>query len=388
MCLDGQKPSFRQAEIVTKFAVRQKGMVIKMKIVICDSDKLYLKRISSAFEEFYADKADVSVYSDGEKMQADLKDKVVDILIISENMADKVMQDSLEFEANLIMYFSDDTQTTAICDSKAICKFQQIDTLFEAVTGEYSQVNKFLPVSDENKEPAKIFTFVCAAGGSGASTAAAGFARHLAQMEKKTLFVSLEKLNSTAFFMKDEVNSGLTEAIEAVKDSKRNVSMKLSKCISTDNSGVNFIAPCKCVLDIQNAAAEDLSALMNAISKMNFDFIVVDTDMTFDEKATALFEKSAKVFLITDATPMSNKKTTDAVEVIRLIDSQKNTNNAEKLAVIYNKYSDTTSVTIENMKITINGAIPYFATCKTPSDVSQKISGMAMWNNVVKTSVQ
>lgn len=357
-----------------------------MKVVIIDKDELYLSRVSAAFSEFYADKLEIATYSDENKAQNELKDKTIDILIIGQNMEGKISEETIEFQTNLIIYFSDKKDTEEIADCKTICKYQQIDELFDTITGEYAQVNKFLASTGSEKAPSKIFTFMSAAGGSGATTVAQGFARHIADMKLNVLYISLEQLNSVGFYLNSNIEAGLAEAMGAVVGKKKNLSMKVSKCISTDNSGVNFLSPYKCILDMNEVTAENFNTLMNTICAMNFEYIIIDTDLTFDERIMGVFSKSSKIICITDATPVSNKKTTDAIDVIRLIDGKNGTSVADKLAVIYNKYSDTTSVLIEDKKITINGAIPNFSICKTPLDVSIKIAGMAMWNNVIKTA--
>jgi len=148
----------------------------------------------------------------------------------------------------------------------------------------------------QKKTRGKVLVFLGAKGGTGVTTVACNFAVSLAQESKQnTLFIDLDlPLGDAA------LNLGISSeysTFNALQNYTRLDTNFLSKLLVKHSSGLAVLgAPGKFVA--LQTAHEAIDKLL-AVARNEFDYIVVDAGTRLDLTATALFDRSSTVYLVT-----------------------------------------------------------------------------------------
>jgi pilus assembly protein CpaE len=146
------------------------------------------------------------------------------------------------------------------------------------------------------KADGELYVFLGSKGGAGVTTLACNFAVALAQeSEKNTLLIDLNlPLGDAA------INLGIKakySTIDALQNSARLDSIYLSNVLVRYSSFLSVLAA-PSELTPYEASKEAFDRLLGVVRR-EFDYIVVDAGLRLDLQRTALFDKSATIYLIT-----------------------------------------------------------------------------------------
>jgi pilus assembly protein CpaE len=142
----------------------------------------------------------------------------------------------------------------------------------------------------------ELFVFLGAKGGAGVTTLASNFAVALAEESKKnTLLIDLNlPLGDAA------INLGIKapySSVDALQNSARLDSSFLSNVLVRYNSFLSVLAAPAELTPFE--VSKDAFDRLLAVVKQEFQYIVVDAGLRLDLQQTALFDKSATVYLVT-----------------------------------------------------------------------------------------
>jgi pilus assembly protein CpaE len=155
------------------------------------------------------------------------------------------------------------------------------------------------PVTQNEKKAAgKLFAFMGAKGGAGATTLACNFAVALAQESgKKTLLIDLDlPLGDAA------LNLGILaefSAIDALQAADRLDARFLSQLLVKHSSGVWFLAAPGRLVQYQ-ASNEAIDRLID-VARQEFDNVVVDLGSKLDLMGTSVYKEATSVYLVTQS---------------------------------------------------------------------------------------
>jgi pilus assembly protein CpaE len=159
-----------------------------------------------------------------------------------------------------------------------------------------ASVRRPATVRAPKKALGKLFVFAGAKGGSGVSTIATNFAIMLAQeSQQNTLLLDLDMPLGVA-----ALDLGITtqfSTANALQNASRLDSNFLSKLITKHSSGLSVLAAPDHYSAI-NATEEAVTKLL-AVSRQDFDYVVVDAGSTTGSTYKALLQGAAGVYLIT-----------------------------------------------------------------------------------------
>jgi pilus assembly protein CpaE len=146
------------------------------------------------------------------------------------------------------------------------------------------------------KASGRLFVFLSAKGGSGATTLACNYAVSLAQeSQKKTLLIDLNlPLGDAA------INLGIKaeySIVSAFQNSSRLDSHFLAGLLVQHSSGL-FVLAAPSELAPTFVSADVIDKLLE-VACQNFDFVVVDAGSKLDLQRKHLFDESATVYLVT-----------------------------------------------------------------------------------------
>ena len=152
----------------------------------------------------------------------------------------------------------------------------------------------------------------------------------------------------------------MSDVIFALKSKNTNLSLKLEGSVKQDNCGVNFYSQSKLALDMLELTTEEIEKLINEIRLTgSYDCIVIDKDFGIDKDSIKIAKMADTVIWISDGSEVSNNKLYRAYSALSIIDNQDDSI-INRLAVIYNRFSNKTNKVLQELPIKNVGGAPRF----------------------------
>lgn len=331
---------------------------MKIKLAILEADERYLNRIVTVFSTKYADMIEIYSFTDKNIALATLEHDRIDVFI-----ADEVF----DIDINRLpkrcgfAYFADNSNVDYINDQYAICKFQKAELIYKQILDIYSEKAGNASGFKLGNENSRIIAFASVAGGDGASSMAVAAAMHFAAQNNKTIYLNLEKLGSSDSFLSGAGQYDMSDIIFALKSRKANIPFKLESCVKQDKSGVYFYSQTKLALDMYELTAEDIIRLLSELKLIGtYDYIIVDLDFGIDSDMLKILELVNALVWVGSGSDISNRKIERAYNALSILDQNNGSSVADKLYLIYNKFSSKTGKAIENTGIKSIGGAPRY----------------------------
>lgn len=342
---------------------------MKIRIVILDSDKNYLSRITAVFANKYMDKLEVYSFTDIEKVIEEIKNIRPDVFVSSE-----------EFEINMniipercgFAYLVSNNGIEEIYDQKAICKYQKAETIYKQILGIFADISSSIAGVKFDNDNTNVVAFYGCSGGTGSSSLSVAYANVMANRGKKVLFLNCEKFGSTEYFFSGTGNQTFSDVLYAIKSKKTNLSIKLESAVRIDNSGVHFYESSVMAMDTAEMNLEDFRILLSTLrTTFDYDLIVLDADLSFDSLFKEINEVASTIVVSCDGSEVSNKKLFRLCEYMKIVEQQSETKILAKMKLIYNKFSNKTGKILENPDISFIGGVPKFEHASTKQVIEQ-----------------
>lgn len=355
---------------------------MKINIIIIDSDELYLRRLESAFDEFYPGKVEIHNFTSMEIAENNLVKKSADVLLVDESIvgAHGFPETQINTKARAVLTGAQSIEK--IGGVETVCKYQRIDIIYKEIVSVLSENDSIKFENSGADNITKLLTFTSAVGGVGTSTVAAACAIRLASQNAKVLYLDTNLYASADTFFKDEGNFTLSDVVYTIIGKKSNASVKVNVFAKKDPCGVFYYSQCKNVPDWLEMSDEDKITLITYLQESGgYDYIIVDTYTDFSEYTRHLFEISQQIFCVSDGSFLVNKKSERLFSTMKIYDTQTEGDCAAKLKMLYNKYS-AQAKQVSNTEMETFGTV-YFATDRTKiSDIARTVSGMDIWNHI------
>lgn len=334
---------------------------MKIKLAILDRDARYLTRIEKAFGSKYEDKFEIYSFTDMDAALNALDPSRIEVLLSS---------DSFEIDTEKLpkrcgfAYLVDAQDVITFRDERAICKFQRADLFYKQILMVYSENAERIGFRMAG-EGSRIILFTGAGGGVGASTMAAACALHFADQKKKVLYLNLEQFGTADLFFQGEGQFDMSDVIFALKSKKPNLSIKLEGSVRKDPRDVYFYAASKIALDMMELDAEDVHNLLAALSRADYDYIIIDADFSLDKEMLKIYREAHAVVLVGNGTESSNTKTERALAALRTMEHNADVPLTKRISFLYNKVSSKGSKELQADQIQILGGTPVYAASST-----------------------
>lgn len=349
-------------------------MVISLALI--DNDKLYGKRISAAYQEFFS-QVEVRFFSDVEMALDNIRYNPVDVLLVCESVYHEAKEKIKNASCKVPIILANSKGIKKIDGIDAVCKFQRIDHINQSVMTILAEKGG-IGWSPENDGSTRVVTFMAAAGGSGCSTAAAAFSCYLAAKGTKVLYVDLNTFGMPGMFFRDEGNYTMTDCIIALLNQKPNLGIQLKNFARKDSTGVYYYAPAVNSLDWFDMNEETLLLFIDTIVKAGgYDAVVVDANSGWNKVSTYLADKSSNIYIVSEGTAVSNAKTVRLWETASTYYSSQQKDTA-KLGIIYCCYTNR-SKTIQDERMRARGTLP-FLEHKNAYELVRKLSNGKYWD--------
>jgi len=96
-----------------------------------------------------------------------------------------------------------------------------------------------------------------------------------------------------------------------------------------------------------------MTILFNALKHLNFDYIIVDRNISFTVEEKTILKMSDDIRFVVDGRKVTVFKFLKLMNALNLLDEKEETNICSKIGVIYNKMSATNNSTIQDKTIKI-----------------------------------
>lgn len=340
----------------------------KPRIIIADTDVNYIIPLQLKFVEDFFEMVDVEIITTEEYFETLFSTpQRADILIVSEDLYSQAMQRH-NISHIFVMNEQYEEDQTADLNVNHIFKYTSIKEIFNEITGKSADV---LKIKTGAKQETQVVLFYSASGGTGKTTAAIGVSSSLTKNYKRVLYINAARLQVFQHML--ENHSAITAAeVYAKLSSTENAYSDIKHVIRKEI--FSYVPPFKAALmslGLEYSVFEKI--IVSAKQSGDFDFIVVDADVTFDEDKAALINLADKVIIIA-------KQTLSSVLATNILVSNINGANSDKYVFICNDFDkDNDNALISpavSLKFSISDYIDHFANYENmkPDDLSKENS--------------
>lgn len=224
-------------------------------------------------------------------------------------------------------------------------------------------------------EGSRTCTTICvysAVGRSGKTTVAANLAKHLAYLDYRVFYTSLESLPSSPMFPCPGGDS-FERVLYYIKSGERQLDAKWDSLKSFDSySKVEYLQPPLNLAELEDMTFDDTTSLIRWISgNGNYDFAVFDLEASLHPRIAAALNACDKlVWLLVDDVHCLQKTKALGEEWPRFFAKQRSETDL-KTSYLMNKWTGRPAVDWTSMGIVPDGTIPYVPQWKNVSSAEE-----------------
>lgn len=268
----------------------------KPRIIIADTDVNYIIPLQLKFVEDFFELVDIEIVTEGDYFETLFSTpQRAEILIVSEDLYSQAMQRH-NISHIFVMNEQYEEEQTADLNVNHIFKYTSIKEIFNEITGKSADV---LKIKKDGKQETQVVVFYSASGGTGKTTVAMGVSASLTKNYKRVLYINAARLQ--VFQQMLENHSAITAADVYAKlaVATDNVYLDIKHVIRKEL--FSYIPPFKAALMSLGLSYSVFAKIVVSAKKSGeYDFIIVDADVTFDEDKAALLNLADKVVVVSN----------------------------------------------------------------------------------------
>lgn len=291
----------------------------KPRVIIADTDVSYIIPLQLKFVEDYFEKVDLEIISSREYFETLFSTpQHADILIISEDLFSQAIH---KHNISYIFVMKEQYEEEHTADLKVnnIFKYTNIKKIFNEINGKSANILK----TDANeKQETQIVLFYSAGGGTGKTTVAMGVSAALTKNYKKVLYINAARLQAFQHMLENYSpisDSGVYARLASPND---DVYSNIKHVIRKER--FSYLPPFKAALmslGISYSVYEKIA--VSAKKSGDYDYVIIDADVSFDDDKASLFGVADKVIVVTNQSVASVLATNILVSNINGISSEK-----------------------------------------------------------------
>ncbi|MDD6826725.1 MAG: hypothetical protein PUE12_11585 [Oscillospiraceae bacterium] len=310
--------------------------MIKIKLGIVDSDRLYLKRLTDFLGRKYSTQIEIYSFSESEGVLEAVKENRINVLAVS---SDTEIDPDKIADFCMFAYITDSGIIDTYNGRRTIFRYQRADVIYKQILGLYSEkLADKVRYRTTGAKKANISLFLSVCDGAGATTAAAAFAEHQTRIGKKTLFLNLKQFRDTGSIFNAAGEGTFTDVIFALKSRKVNMTLKMESVVKQNSSGVYFYDTCTSPLDYTEIREDELKVLIDEMStSFGYDDVVIVSDFFITDRLIILLEYAKEIIMVSGDGKQFKTYLTYRTGAIEKIEKRRHINITDKLRVIFNR---------------------------------------------------
>ncbi len=264
----------------------------KLNIVILDSDKGFLEKISN----YLINKTDnftVLSFSDFQKFTEFTENTKQDIILFSDEYTKYIKF----YEDNVVKILMTETFEAESDEYSTIKKYQKLDKFVNDILFIYSEKTGDSSYILSNDGEKKIISIYSPVGGSGKTTLSILLAKNLSLSGAKVLYLNFERVSSMAGIFNNDGINNLTDVFFAARTNKKSIPTKiLSNVVQNQASKIYYINPAESCTEYAQMSDDEIMDIINAAEGLTeFDYVVLDFVGEFNKRVFDILKKSKKV---------------------------------------------------------------------------------------------
>ena len=270
----------------------------KPRIIIADTDVNYIIPLQLKFVEDFFEKIDLEIITD-EQYFATLfsAPQRAEILIVSEELYSQSMQRH-NISHIFVMNEQYEEDQTADLNVNHIFKYTSIKEIFNEITGKSADV---LKINNATKQDTQVILFYSASGGTGKTTTAMGVSASLTKNYKRVLYINAARLQVFHHMLDNHSSITAADVYAKLATSNDSIYSEIKHVIRQEL--FSYLPPFKAALMSLGLNYSVFERIISSAKKSgDYDFIVVDADITFDEEKASLLNIADKVVVIVNQT--------------------------------------------------------------------------------------
>ncbi len=326
----------------------------KPRIIIADTDINYIIPLQLKFAEDFFEQVELEIITEaGYLQELFATPQRADVLIISEELYDASLQ-----RHNIANVFVMDEQyeedRTGELNVHHIFKYTSIKEIFNEILGKSADA---LQVNRSTKQETQVVLFYSASGGAGKTTAAVGVSAALTRNYKRVLYINAARLQVFQHMLKNHTPITASEVYAKLSSPGPDIYADIKHVVRKEL--FSYLPPFKAAmmsLGISYSVFKEI--VLSAKQSGEYDYIIVDADVAFDEEKAALLNIADKVIIVM-------RQSLSSVLATNLLVSNINGSSTEKYIFVcndFNKDEDNALISPKvSLKFSVNEYIEHFA---------------------------
>lgn len=293
-------------------------------VVLADLDANYLVPLEDKLTEELYDQIELEIITDRIYFEEFFSSsRQIDTLIVSDSL---FSQDLLKHNITDIFVLTEDNNSgQSIGNITNIFKYSSTKEIFNQVLYKNKEI---LNVQFSNKET-QVIVVTSAIGGSGKTTLSLALSQSLARNHQRVLYISTDVIQSFSYYLENK-GSLPNDVVGVLSGTDETLYGALKPYLR--NEGITYMPPFgRNILSIGLDFSVYNRIIHAAKNAKEYDYIVVDSDMQFDECKAELIELADKVIVTVLQDSYSVSKTEF---LVRNIDCR----NTDKFLFVCNKF--------------------------------------------------
>ena len=341
----------------------------KPRIIIADSDVNYVIPMQAKFAEDFFENADIEVITDPEYFrQLFSKPQRADVVILSEDLYDLTLQ---RHNIGHIFLMTEQPDQDRTVDQKVdvLFKYSSLKEIYNEITGKSADT---LRLKEQKSQTTQVVLVCSASGGVGKTTVAMGMCASLTKRYKQVLYINASRMHTFHHLLENRAPISAPDVYTRLMMADEQIYAGLKSVIRKEQ--FSYLPPFKAALmslGLQYGVYEKI--VRSAKRSGEYDFIVVDADVAFDEDQAALIDLADKVVVVTD-------QSVAAVAATNVLVSNVNGMYGEKYIFLCNRFNKEADNALQSpaisLRFTVSDYVDRFehADRMKPEELSQERS--------------
>jgi cellulose biosynthesis protein BcsQ len=291
----------------------------KPRVIIADTDENYIVPLQLKFAKDFFDLIDIEIITSREYFdELFMKPQKAEILIVSDELYDVSIQKHNIANVFVMLEQYEEEQTGDLNVVK-LFKYTSIKEIFNEIVGKSAGV---LNIGAIEKKETQIILVTSASGGVGKTTVAMGISASLTKNYKRVLYINAAHLQTFQHMLENRSVITDSEVYAKLVLPTDNVYADIKHTIRKEL--FNYFPPFKAALMSLGLSYSIFEKIIISAKKSGeYDFILVDADVIFDEEKAALLDLADKVLIVTDQSLAAVLATNNLVSNINGISTEK-----------------------------------------------------------------
>ncbi|MDO5346699.1 MAG: hypothetical protein Q4E91_13285 [Lachnospiraceae bacterium] len=330
---------------------------MQIQLVIGEQDSRYLNNLLLFLEKNHMDKLEIFSFSRSDMLQEYFSNRKADVILVDERFG--IEAESLK-SFGKVAYLCDSVSEPVSDGIRRIAKYKKPDLIYKDILDLYAESGNRGSFQAKAAGTGNMVLVTSFSGGVGASTFAVALAKKYASRGKKTLYLNLETVGSSADFFSGTGNYRFEDVIFALKSQRTDVRLKMESAVRVDKSGVAFFEPCSTAMYMLELTTEDIVRIVDVLElARTYEYVVVDINFQLSKEFLEIMKRMDRVILVADGTETANTKFVRTLQALSILESQTKSNVTGNMSVVYNKFSSSKSSSeIPELRMPVIGKLP------------------------------